>query len=140
MRKFLAMIMALTMILSLATTAFAANGYTITITSDKTGHTYEAYQIFKGTIVDNTDADNDDKPGTDAILTNIQWGEGVDHSKVQDTAEEIAMQLSDNTLTAQGLIDMVNKGTITLTNPTGTSTHVPANNFIRSRTCPQVTT
>ena len=54
MRKFLALIMALTMVLSLATTAFAAEGetapetYSITINNKNDGHTYEAYQIFAG--------------------------------------------------------------------------------------------
>ena len=136
MRKFLAMIMALAMILSLATGVFAANGYTITINSDKAGHTYEAYQIFTGTIIDNTDDDNDDQPGTNAVLTNIQWGEGVDHSKVTDTAEEVAMKLSSGELTAQGLIEMVNNGTLTLTNPTGTSVHKPNNNLYEIQNLP----
>ena len=131
MKKFLAMIMALTMVLSLATTAFAADTYTITINSDKAGHTYEAYQIFKGTIVENTDADEDAEPGTNAILTNIQWGDGVNPGTTTDTAEEIAMKLSDGSMTAQQLIDMVNNKTIQLTTPSGTSVHKPENNLYK---------
>ena len=41
-----------------------ADTYTITINGDTTGHTYEAYQIFKGDLSGDT-------------LSNIQWGNGV---------------------------------------------------------------
>lgn len=52
-----------------ATTAAAgenAAARTITINNDKTGHTYKAYQIFKGGL---------SQDGT--ILSDIQWGNGV---------------------------------------------------------------
>ena len=52
-----------------ATTAAAgenAASRTITINNDKTGHTYKAYQIFKGGL---------SQDGT--ILSDIQWGNGV---------------------------------------------------------------
>ena len=48
-----------------AASATAAEGYTITIENTETGHTYEAYQVFKGRL------DND-------ILSDIKWGEDVD--------------------------------------------------------------
>ena len=58
---FLAMIMAVGM----AATAFAdETTYSITINNSTEGHTYEAYQIFKG-----------DLSGT--TLSNIKWGSGV---------------------------------------------------------------
>lgn len=41
--------------------------YTITINNDSTGHTYEAYQIFTGDLSGN-------------VLSNIQWGAGVNYS------------------------------------------------------------
>lgn len=73
-KKILAPIMASAVILSSmgfsAITASAADTYTITIAHPTTGentahnHTFEAYQIFKG------DLDGD-------ILTNIDWGTGV---------------------------------------------------------------
>jgi len=69
-RKLFALLLALVLMLSLAVPAMAddanpadtAKTYTVTIT----GHTYEAYQIFKGDL---------DTSGT--ILSNIQWGEGI---------------------------------------------------------------
>lgn len=52
-------------------TAFAANtnAHTITITNDKAGHTYTAYQVFAGDI-------------SDGKLTNIVWGRGVNGDAV----------------------------------------------------------
>ena len=123
MRKILAMIMALTVILSLATTAFAAptTTYSITIDSDKTGHIYEAYQIFKGTL-EGKIADNDNVPDTEAILTDIEWADGV-VSHLDDTAEEVALKLSTGEMTAQDLIDLVNEGKIELGASDGISTY-----------------
>lgn len=42
--------------------------YSITVNNDAAGHTYEAYQIFKGSL------------GTDNTLGNIEWGAGVNAS------------------------------------------------------------
>ena len=63
------LLLALVLTLALSITAFAAETYTITITNDKTGHTYEAYQIFAGDL---TVKDNGEK-----VLSNITWGSGV---------------------------------------------------------------
>lgn len=43
----------------------AADSYTITINNSNAGHTYEAYQIFKGTL------------STGNVLSDIEWGNGV---------------------------------------------------------------
>lgn len=48
-----------------AASATAAEGYTLTVNNTKTGHTYEAYQVFKGRLDNGT-------------LSDIEWGEGVD--------------------------------------------------------------
>ena len=48
------------------TTALAADNNTITITSETSGHTYQAYQVFAGTF-----------SSTTGKLTNITWGSGV---------------------------------------------------------------
>ena len=56
-----------------ASTAMADTTHTVTITPAKSGHTYEAYQIFTGNL------------GTDGSLGNVEWGTGVDQSKL--TAE-----------------------------------------------------
>lgn len=57
------------MLLALAVPAFAAGTYEITINSSTAGHTYDAYQIFKGDI-----------SGSEAagfVLSNIIWGDNI---------------------------------------------------------------
>lgn len=121
MKKFLAMIMALAMILSLATTAYAADEYTITINSDEVGHIYEAYQIFKGTL--SNDANEDAVPGTKAVLSDVKWGDSVANADELESAESVALKLSNGTITVDALIAMIKDGTIELTaTPKGTST------------------
>ena len=69
LRKLTCLLLALVMVFALAATASAADTtYTITITNEKTGHTYEAYQVFAGDLAE--------KDG-DKILSNIVWGSGV---------------------------------------------------------------
>ena len=60
-KKLLAMALALVLVMALATTAFAAD-----VTNSTPGHTYDAYQVFKGTQADN-----------DPALAQIDWGNGV---------------------------------------------------------------
>lgn len=70
-KRALALVLALTLLLAMSATVFAADDtYTITISGDNVvaGHTYEAYQIFKGDL-----AEKDSK----TILSNIEWGNGV---------------------------------------------------------------
>lgn len=62
MKKLLAMLLAVMMVMGLATTAFAA-----TVSNATTGHSYLAYQVFKGT-----------QAPDDAVLGDIEWGDGVD--------------------------------------------------------------
>lgn len=66
-KRLFALMTALVLMLALSAVAFAADpaGYTITITSSASGHTYEAYQIFTGDL-------------SDGVLSNVQWGSGVD--------------------------------------------------------------
>lgn len=65
-KKIFALVLALMLVLGMATTAYAdaTTPHTITINNETTGYEYTAYQIFKGTVV-----------GTQ--LTEIQWGAGV---------------------------------------------------------------
>lgn len=108
---------------------------TITINNADSGHTFEAYQIFKGDL-------------SGAILSNLQWGNGVDSAtllinlKAETTigslfttcasAEDVAAVLeSDNwedsyidlfaKVVATSLVDE-KKTTLTYTNPTYTAT------------------
>lgn len=72
MKKVMALLLSLVMVLAMSVVVFAtepsspatSGTYTITINNSKTGHTYEAYQIFTGTLSDDT-------------LSDIQWGDGV---------------------------------------------------------------
>lgn len=74
-RKLTAVLLSLVMLLALVVPASAAENYSITIHNDKTGHTYEAYQIFAGTVSDDeTDGETDGGP----MLGGITWGSGVD--------------------------------------------------------------
>ena len=64
MKKFLALLLALVMVMGLATTAFAAEETVGTIINT-TNRDYDAYQIFSGT------------QGKDAVLGDVEWGEGI---------------------------------------------------------------
>ena len=83
MKKLFALLLALTMVFSLAATA-AAEGTTvthsITISNSDAGHTYSAYQIFDGVI-------------SDGKLTEIEWG-----SAISDGAGLITALKYDNIL------------------------------------------
>lgn len=67
LRKFMALVMALSMLLALSMTAFAAE-HSLTISGTKENHTYEVYQIFTGDL-----AEVEGKK----TLSNIKWGTGV---------------------------------------------------------------
>ena len=73
-RKLTAVLLSLVMLLALVIPASAAENYSITIHNDKTGHIYEAYQIFAGTVSsDEATAGNVKGP----MLGDITWGNGV---------------------------------------------------------------
>lgn len=75
MKRTWAILLALVLTVALAVPGFAAEGgYSITITNDKAGHTYEAYQIFAGTVASDEGTDG----ATEGpMLGNIIWGTGV---------------------------------------------------------------
>ena len=69
MKKFLALLLALVMVMGLATTAFAAEPtYTLTLENAQPGHTYTAFQIFAGDLSE------------DGVLSNIVWGKNVNEA------------------------------------------------------------
>lgn len=73
-RKLTAVLLSLVMLLALVIPASAAENYSITIHNDKTGHTYEAYQIFAGTVSsDEETAGNEEGP----MLGDITWGNNI---------------------------------------------------------------
>lgn len=70
-----AVLLAMAMAVSvLCTGALAADTYSITVKSAVSGHIYEAYQVFTGTV-----ATEDDKK---KVLSDIEWGSGVDSAKL----------------------------------------------------------
>ena len=73
-KKLAAVLLSLVLVLALAVPASAAGNYTITITNDQAGHTYEAYQIFAGDVSDDTQQGGGEEG---PILSNITWGENI---------------------------------------------------------------
>ena len=110
-RKLTAVLLSLVMLLALVVPASAAENYSITIHNDKTGHTYEAYQIFAGTV--SSDEETNGETGG-PMLGDITWGSGVDGAallaalKAADeekygactTAADVAEALGTETATA----------------------------------------
>lgn len=77
-RKLTAVLLSLVMLLVLVIPASAAVNYSITIQNNKEGHTYEAYQVFAGTVSsDDPTAGNVQGP----MLGDITWGSGVDEAR-----------------------------------------------------------
>ena len=61
-----------------ASSAMAAETtHTVTITPAKSGHTYEAYQIFTGNL------------GADGSLGNVEWGSGVDSASLNASTDTL---------------------------------------------------
>ena len=84
-KKLAAVLLSLTMAMLLTIPAFAAENYSITIQNDKTGHTYEAYQIFTGDVSsDAQQGGNEEGP----ILSNIVWGSGVNGADLLAALQE----------------------------------------------------
>lgn len=79
MRKILSLMLTMIMVFTMSANVFAAEDtkHTITITNTKSGHTYEAYQIFKG-----------DLNSTGKILSNIEWGDGVKSTELLAALKE----------------------------------------------------
>lgn len=89
LKKFVSVLLTLVMVLAMGITAFAdeistpagKGNFTITLNSDKPGHSYSAYQIFKGDLLETTD---DNGTVQKKILSNIEWGTGIDSDRTAD--------------------------------------------------------
>lgn len=86
LKKLASIILAMVMVFALATTAFAA---TVTLPGDNTilkGHSFTAYQIFKGTYSETN------------VLSDVVWGDGITSDNfltdLQD-ASNAALQIAD---------------------------------------------
>lgn len=91
-KRIASLLLALVMVIAMALPVMAAdnNKHTITVTqnaADKTEHTYDAYQIFKGDLAE--------KEGK-KVLSNIEWGAGVNGDAL------LAALKADNTFNVVG--------------------------------------
>ena len=101
-KKLASLILALVMVLALATTAFAAETYSITINNAAPDHVYEAYQIFAGTLYEGS-------------LTDVVWGSSVTNAATLGDAAAVAEKLDKNyegndALTLDDVLAMVKLG------------------------------
>ena len=104
MRKIASVLLALVMVFALAAPVFAteieAETYSITINNTATGHTYEAYQIFKGDLNGET-------------LSNVEWGASVTSHEGDATAivERLDKTYTgEDKLSVEGLLAMITLG------------------------------
>ena len=100
--RFISLVIAVFMICSLTTAAFAADNHdshTINIYNSQSGYEYTAYKVFTGDL------------GADGVLANIEWGSDIDTVKLINAlkaedafkdcedAEDVANVLSANSAT-----------------------------------------
>lgn len=138
-KKMLSIMLAMVMTLAMCSSVFATNNgptdatkdnYTITLNGKTSGHTYTAYQVFKGEL-----ASKDSK----LVLSNIKWGDGVkdtanlvkELAKIAGsditegmTAAQVAEKLqeqADNSDVIKAVTDVIGKAAY-LGTPAGTST------------------
>lgn len=72
------------------------NKHTITITNEKSGHTYTAYQVFAGDI-------------SDGKLTNIVWGSGVDGDAILTALKALDSSPYASCKTAEDVSDVLDR-------------------------------
>ncbi len=75
MKKFFSLVLAIVMVMALAAPVMAAedhNDHTITINEANAGHEFQAYQIFSGSVT---------QQSTGAVLADAEWGTGVTPDK-----------------------------------------------------------
>lgn len=96
-RKLLAMVLAVIMVMSLETTAFAATTGTV---KNDTNRTYNAYQIFKGTQAEGS-----------AVLGDIAWGTGINPTTFLPALKEISVfeSCTDAASVAEALKNVADK-------------------------------
>lgn len=73
-KRIFAFVIVLVMMAVLGVTAQAVGNYTITISNSASGHYYDVYQVFTGTL------SGEGTTASPYILTNVQWGSGVNGS------------------------------------------------------------
>ena len=109
-KKILAMVMALMLVLSLATTAFAATTGTV---KNDTNRTYKAYQIFTGTQAEGSAALGDVAWGTginsDAFLLALKDIAGFENCNDAASVADVLKKEEDKSATAQAFANLAAK-------------------------------
>lgn len=82
MKKTMAMVLSIVMMLAMCVTASAAGKDSYTITAPSGNHTYEIYQIFTGDL-------------SDGILSNVKWGANGTVTKGDEVADDVLKALAD---------------------------------------------
>ncbi len=125
MKKFLSILMAIVLTLSITIPVFAEETttgtpqtYSITIQNTAPGHTYEAYQIFSGDL-------------HGKVLSNVVWASGQTTHPADDDATEAAAALKTEA-DAEALAKSLTLGTAA----GSTSTHVDKNKYVISNLAP----
>lgn len=88
MKKLASLFLTMVMVLSMTIVAFAAEttnnatakgdgDFSITLNGKATGHTYTAYQIFKGDLLEKNVVTGEETKDENKVLSNIEWGEHV---------------------------------------------------------------
>lgn len=93
-RKISAVFLAAVMTVMMSVSAFALDGpydRTITITGTNGNHEYTAYQIFEGRLEQDNETD-------EYILSDIEWGSGVDAAREVDGKNLVAALKADESL------------------------------------------
>lgn len=100
LKKTLALVLAIVMILALSTAAFADDPITLTITNPTANHTYKVYQLLKGDPSDGGTVDYADA-GLDT-LANISGGQNLKNASTTDpVADKAAVDALIDALTAK---------------------------------------
>lgn len=98
-KKLASLLLAVVMVLSMTVAAFAdgatnvATGkndegkFSITLKGNSSTHTYTAYQIFKGDLLEKEVVSGQETVDANKVLSNIEWGEDVDLSN--DKGEQL---------------------------------------------------
>lgn len=96
-KHLMTLLLSVAMVMAMGLIVFAEETtYKLTLTGTATGHTYEAYQIFKGDLSKKED-------GT-KVLSNVEWGSGVTYTGTE-SATDVAKALADGTMTIAQLKD-----------------------------------
>lgn len=100
-KRMLALLAAFALVLAMAVPAWAEeDGATYTLTINNANGTYEAYQIFRGDLYVNEAGKK--------VLSNIQWGSGVNATKMgSENAATVAESLTTSTLAESFAEDLV---------------------------------